>query len=151
MRDCETHVVKQGSFELNNWQTSCMQDADEQRYSSQQLRWQHPLEDQPPHCIPTLHCTTLHYTVYYTTLYTTVHYTTLQCTLMYTTLHYNVCTLLYTPLHYTCWYFQHAHFIPIVGVGKRGAYSLVHGDLPRQHSFGTILRTTCPVTADSRQ
>ena len=35
------------------------------------------------------------------------------------------------------WYFQHAHFIPIVGVGKRGAYELVHGDLPRQHSFGT--------------
>ena len=32
-------------------------------------------------------------------------------------------------------YFQHAHFIPIVGVGKRGAYELVHGDLPRQHSL----------------
>ena len=27
--------------------------------------------------------------------------------------------------------FQHTHFIPIVGVGKRGAYKLVHGDLPR--------------------
>ena len=28
-------------------------------------------------------------------------------------------------------YFQHAHFIPIiVGVGKRGEYYLVHGDLP---------------------
>ena len=25
-------------------------------------------------------------------------------------------------------YFQHAHFMPIVGVGKRGAYYLVHGD-----------------------
>ena len=48
-------------------------------------------------------------------------------------------------------YFQHAHFIPIVGVGKRGEYSLVHGDLPRQHSFGTTLRFTGPVLADSRQ
>ena len=28
---------------------------------------------------------------------------------------------------------RRVHFIPIVGVGKRGAYSLVHGDLPRQH------------------
>ena len=29
---------------------------------------------------------------------------------------------------------------------------LVHGDLPRQHySFGTTLRFTCPVPADSRQ
>ena len=27
-------------------------------------------------------------------------------------------------------YFQHAHFIPIVGVEKRGEYQLVHGDLP---------------------
>ena len=34
-------------------------------------------------------------------------------------------------------YFRHAHSIPIVGVGKRGAYELVHGDLPRQHPFGT--------------
>ena len=48
-------------------------------------------------------------------------------------------------------YFPHAHFIPIVGVGKRGAYQLVHGDLPRQHSFGTTLRFTGPVPADSRQ
>ena len=24
-------------------------------------------------------------------------------------------------------------YIPIVGVGKRGAYQLVHGDLPRHH------------------
>ena len=50
-------------------------------------------------------------------------------------------------------YFQHAHFIPIVivGVGKRGAYELVHSDLPRQHSFGTTLRFTGPVTADCRQ
>ena len=31
------------------------------------------------------------------------------------------------------WYFQHAHSIPIVGVGKRGEYYLVHGDLPRQN------------------
>ena len=48
-------------------------------------------------------------------------------------------------------YFQHAHFIPIVGVGKRGEYQLVHGVLPRQHSFGTTLRFTDPVPADSRQ
>ena len=48
-------------------------------------------------------------------------------------------------------YFQHAHFIPIVGVGKRGEYQLVHCDLPRQHSFGTTLRFTGPVPADSRQ
>ena len=48
-------------------------------------------------------------------------------------------------------YFQHAHFIPIVGVGKRGAYQLVHGDLPRQHSFGATSRFTGPVPADSRQ
>ena len=48
-------------------------------------------------------------------------------------------------------YFQHDHFIPIVGVGKRGEYLLVHGDLPRQHPFGTALRFTGPVPADSRQ
>ena len=48
-------------------------------------------------------------------------------------------------------YFQHAHFIPIVGVGKRGAYYLVQGDLPRQHSFGTTLRFTGPVPVDSQQ
>ena len=50
-----------------------------------------------------------------------------------------------------CRYFQHAHFIPIVGVGKRGAYLTVHGDLLRQHSFGTTLRCTGPVPADSWQ
>ena len=38
-----------------------------------------------------------------------------------------------------------------VGVEKRGAYKLVHGDLPRQHSFETTLRFTGPVPADSRQ
>ena len=48
-------------------------------------------------------------------------------------------------------YFQHAHFIPIVGVGKRGEYLLVHGDLPRQHPFGTTLRFTGPMPEDSRQ
>ena len=56
----------------------------------------------------------------------------------------------FTMIH-TRRYFQHAHFIPVVGVGKRGAYSLVHGDLPRQHSFGTTLRFTDPVPADFRQ
>ena len=44
----------------------------------------------------------------------------------------------------------YSHFISIVGVGKRGAYYLVHGDLLRQHSFGTTLRFTGPVP-DSRQ
>ena len=48
-------------------------------------------------------------------------------------------------------YFQHARSIPIVGVGKIGAYHLVHGDLPRQRSFGTTLRFTGPVPADSGQ
>ena len=51
-------------------------------------------------------------------------------------------------LQCTVRYFRHAHFTSIVGVGKRGAYSLVHGDLPRQHSFGTTLRFTGPVPAD---
>ena len=46
---------------------------------------------------------------------------------------------------------QHADFMPKVGVGKRGAYQLVHGDLPRQHPFGTTLETTGPMPADSRQ
>ena len=49
----------------------------------------------------------------------------------------------------TC--YKDNHFIPIVSVEKRGAYSLVHGDLPRQHSFGTTLRFTGPVQADSPQ
>ena len=48
-------------------------------------------------------------------------------------------------------YFQHARFIPKVGMGKTGAYCLVRGDLPRQHSFGTTLRFTGPVPVDSRQ
>ena len=48
-------------------------------------------------------------------------------------------------------YLQRAHFIPIVDVGNRGAYQSVHGDLPRQHPFGTTLRFTGPVPADSRQ
>ena len=49
-------------------------------------------------------------------------------------------------------YFQHAHFIPIiVGVGKRGENLLVHGDLPRQHPFGTTVRFPGPVPADARQ
>ena len=47
-------------------------------------------------------------------------------------------------------YFQHAHSMPIVGVGKRGEYKSVHGDLPMQHPFGTTLRLTGPVSADSR-
>ena len=41
-------------------------------------------------------------------------------------------------------YFKHAHFMPIVGVGRRvGVYKLVQGeDLPKHHSFGTTLRFT---------
>ena len=50
----------------------------------------------------------------------------------------------------SCRYFQHAHFILIMGVGKRGEYQLVQGNLPRQHSFGTTLRCTGPMPADSR-
>ena len=49
------------------------------------------------------------------------------------------------------WHFQHAHFIPKVRVRKRGAYQLVHDDLPRQHLLGTTLRFTGPVPVDSRQ
>ena len=57
----------------------------------------------------------------------------------------------FSPALYVRRYFQHAHFIPIVGVGKRGEYQLVHGDLPRQHPFETTLRFTGPVPSDSRQ
>ena len=35
--------------------------------------------------------------------------------------------------------------------GKRGAYYLVNGDLPRHNPFGTTLRFSGPVPADSRQ
>ena len=48
-------------------------------------------------------------------------------------------------------YFQHVRFIPIMGMGKRDTHQLVHRDLPRQHPFGTTLRFTGPVPADSRQ
>ena len=48
-------------------------------------------------------------------------------------------------------YFQHTHSIPIMGVEKGGADQMVHGDLPRQHSFGTTLRFTAPVPGDCRQ
>ena len=48
--------------------------------------------------------------------------------------------------------FQHARFIPIVGVGKRGAYSLVHGDVCAKAApvTGTTLRFIGLVPADSR-
>ena len=42
-------------------------------------------------------------------------------------------------------YFQHAHFITIVGVGEV-QINWSKGDLPRQHPFGTTLRFTGPVT-----
>ena len=67
-----------------------------------------------------------------------------------TTAVYMTGIIIYT-VHTVHMYFQHAHFIPIVGVGKRGAYQLVHYDLPRQHPFGTTLRFTGPVPADFRQ
>ena len=41
-------------------------------------------------------------------------------------------------------YFQHANFMPIVGVEKRGVYYLFFGNLPRQHSVGAALRFTGP-------
>ena len=42
--------------------------------------------------------------------------------------------------------------LSIVGVRKKGAYILVHGDLPRQHSFRTNrFKVNGPVPADSRQ
>ena len=56
-------------------------------------------------------------------------------------------TIILPPILSTCY----NHFIPIVGVGKRGAYWLVHGDLPRQHPFVTTLRFIGPVPADSPQ
>ena len=57
----------------------------------------------------------------------------------------------YTQLYiYIRRYFQHALFIPIVGVVKRGVkYALAHRDLPRQHSFRTYLGFTDPVPVDS--
>ena len=55
-------------------------------------------------------------------------------------------------LSYISLYVQNANFIQIVGVRKRGAYELVHGDQPRQHSsFGATLRFTGLVPADSWQ
>ena len=43
---------------------------------------------------------------------------------------------------------SHTHYWYEVGMLKVPA---VHGDLPRQHSFGTTLRLTGPGPADSRQ
>ena len=37
------------------------------------------------------------------------------------------------------------------GCGEKRHILIAHGDLPRQHSFGTTLRFTGPVPADSRQ
>ena len=50
-------------------------------------------------------------------------------------------------------YFQHAHFIPIVGVGKEKAYinwSMVTCKIAAPVT-ATTLRTTGPVPVDSRQ
>ena len=59
---------------------------------------------------------------------------------------------LFCSLYVCMQYFPHAHFIPIiVGVEKRGGYLLLHGDLPRQHPFGTAVRFTDPMPADSWQ
>ena len=60
-------------------------------------------------------------------------------------------TLLNVLIIRTAGTFQHAHFIPILDVGKRGAYYLVRSDLPRQHPIGTTLRFTGPVPVGSRQ
>ena len=60
-----------------------------------------------------------------------------------------ICRLRYFVYH-TCHLVIMSSIIT-VGVGKRGAYYLVHGNLPRQHSFGITLRFTGPVPADSRQ
>ena len=37
------------------------------------------------------------------------------------------------------------------GKERRILIGLMYGDLPRQHSFGTTLRSTAPMSADSRQ
>ena len=42
----------------------------------------------------------------------------------------------------SCRYFQHTHFITIVGVGKRGEYLLVHGDAKTAPVTRTTLRFT---------
>ena len=44
-----------------------------------------------------------------------------------------------------------ANFILIMGVGKRGAYCLVHGDANAAPVTGTTLNITGPVPADSWQ
>ena len=47
-------------------------------------------------------------------------------------------------------YFQRANYIPIVGVGKRGPYELVHGDTKAAPVTEMALRFTGPVPVDSR-
>ena len=42
-------------------------------------------------------------------------------------------------------------FSPTLYRGKERRILMVHGDLPRQHSFGTTLKFNGPVPADSRQ
>ena len=54
-------------------------------------------------------------------------------------------------LYHRLRYCRHINFIPVVGVGKRGAHSLVHGNAERTPVTGTTSRTTVPVPADPRQ
>ena len=48
-------------------------------------------------------------------------------------------------------YFQHAHFIPIVGMGKRAAYLLVNGDAKAAPVTGTTLLRFTGLNAISTQ
>ena len=76
------------------------------------------------------------------TLSASFHHLSLLSTINILTV-YLVCFTLYR-------YFQHAYFIPIVGVGKERR-TLVHGDLQNGSTVtGTTLRTTGPAPADSR-
>ena len=59
-------------------------------------------------------------------------------------------TILYAPPsnHSTTIYFQHAYFILLNGCGISGACLLVHGDLPRQHSFVTTFEVYWPCAGE---
>ena len=51
----------------------------------------------------------------------------------------------------TCISMGSSNFISAAVHHTKGACFFVYGDLPRQHSFGTTLRFTGPVPANSRQ
>ena len=48
-------------------------------------------------------------------------------------------------------HFQQTLFVPIVNVGRRGAYQLVHGDAKAALVTVIILRFIGPLPADSRR